>query len=171
MPESRAEQNDNAPAFLLPVIGGKQSENKKQSPWIPACAGMTTTTAFTRRGGPPWPPVSDLSIPVVAIYRDRHRNLGQARGPVPTKPVRPSTPCLNFTPPLRGSRRAKGASPQAIRWGVLFGMAIKRVLPPTASAFAKTARLLRRAFPSGSPTLKGGVNCSLVAPQGHSRGE
>ena len=29
-PESRAEQNDNAPAFLLPVIGGNQSENKKQ---------------------------------------------------------------------------------------------------------------------------------------------
>ena len=36
-------------------------------------------------------------------------------------------------------------------------MAIKRILPPTASAFAQTARLLRLAFPSGSQTLKGGV--------------
>ena len=30
--------------------------------------------------------------------------------------------------------------------------------PPAESAFAKTARLHRRAFPSGSPTLKGGVD-------------
>ena len=37
-------------------------------------------------------------------------------------------------------------------------MAIKRILPPTGSAFAETARLHRLAFPSGSQTLKGGVN-------------
>ena len=28
-------------------------------------------TAFTRRGGPLWPPVSDMPIPVVALRRDR----------------------------------------------------------------------------------------------------
>ena len=38
---------------------------------IPAKAGMTNKTAFTRRGGPLWPPVSDMSIPVVALRRDK----------------------------------------------------------------------------------------------------
>jgi len=42
---------------------------------IPAHTGMTTKTAFTRRGGPPWPPVSDMSIPVVALRRDRRRGI------------------------------------------------------------------------------------------------
>ena len=49
---------------------------------------MTIKTAFTRMGGPPWPPVSDMSIPVVAIYRGKHRGLGEARGPVPTDSLR-----------------------------------------------------------------------------------
>ena len=42
-PESIPKRNDNTPAFHLPVIGGNQSENKKQrqNTWIPACAGMT----------------------------------------------------------------------------------------------------------------------------------
>ncbi len=43
MPESIAGRNGNTPAFHLPLIGGNQSENKKQrqNTWIPACAGMT----------------------------------------------------------------------------------------------------------------------------------
>ncbi len=36
---------------------------------------MTNKTAFTRRGGPLWPPVSDMSIPVVALRKDRHGGL------------------------------------------------------------------------------------------------
>ena len=35
--------------------------------------------------------------------------------------------------------------------------------PPTESAFAQTARPLRLAFPSGSPTLKGGVKSKACA--------
>ena len=38
---------------------------------------MTNKTAFTRRGGPPWPPVSNMSIRGCASQ-------GQARRPVPT---------------------------------------------------------------------------------------
>ena len=42
---------------------------------------------------------------------------------------------------------------------------------PTDSAFANTARLHRLAFPSGSQTLKGGVNfksvhATKIAPEG-----
>ena len=65
------------------------------------------------------------------------------------KPLRRSLPIeKNFksTPPLRGSRRAKGVSPQAIRWGDI----PQSKPPPTDSTFAQTARLHRL-------PLKGGV--------------
>ena len=44
----------------------EKREIQKQSPWIPACAGMTIKTAYTRRGGPPWPPASRMFIRLVA---------------------------------------------------------------------------------------------------------
>ena len=41
MPESRADENGDAPVFHPPLIGGNTEEIKKQSPSIPACAGMS----------------------------------------------------------------------------------------------------------------------------------
>ena len=101
----------------------RKEKYKNKSPWIPACAGMTIKTAFTRsrasnfprrgvRLWPPyplWPPVSDMSIPVVAICRGKHRGLGQARGPVPTDPsqvgyIRRITKSGPFQQPRTGRR-------------------------------------------------------------------
>ena len=54
-----------------------------QSPRIPACAGMTNKTAFTRSMAapmaplPPWPPVSNMPIPMVVLRRDRCGGIGQ----------------------------------------------------------------------------------------------
>ena len=77
------------------------------------------------------------------------------------RPLRRSlTTKENFksTPPLRGSRRAKGVSPQAIRWGDM----PQSKPPPTASAFAKNARLLRL-------PLKGGVYLALSLDESNPR--
>ncbi len=52
----------------------------------------------------------------------------------------------------------QGRSPQASWWGDM----PQSKSPPTGLAFAKNARLHRWAFPSGSPTLKGGVISFLI---------
>jgi len=96
-------------------------------------AAMTNKPAFTRRGGPPWPPVSDMFILVVALCRhrvqDRHGGLSlritpcrtpanhsPLEGHSVTREINNHSPlrgllkkshrgsALNFTPPLRGSR-------------------------------------------------------------------
>ena len=53
-------------------------------------------------------------IPAFPSHHNRNEHLGAAYGVV--KKIHGRS-VLNFTPPLRGSRRAKGESPQAIRWG------------------------------------------------------
>ncbi len=64
---------------------------------------MTNKTAFTRRGGPPWPPVSDMSICVAVLRREKHGGLGQAQGPVPTNLLFAGSCETSSTTPSRGS--------------------------------------------------------------------
>ena len=53
---------------------------------------------FTRRGGPPWPPVSRHP----RGRRDRRGGLGQAQGPVPTIPLLAGNLYGHFQQPLEG---------------------------------------------------------------------
>ena len=59
---------------------------------------------------------------------------------------------LNFTPPLRGSRRGRAVCAKADSVGGAF---LWHVPPPTRLRASPLSRCL--AFPSGSQTLKGGV--------------
>jgi len=59
---------------------------------------------------PPWPPVSNMSIPVVALRMDRHRGPGQAQGPVRYKPSTCKTLCGLFQQPPQGGSEIQGAS-------------------------------------------------------------
>ena len=48
---------------------------RQRRKWIPAFAGMTSKGAFTRRGGPLWPPVSEYVQPRGRLRMDRHGGL------------------------------------------------------------------------------------------------
>ena len=111
MPESRARGEWRRSGSSSPTYRRECRRNKKQrqSPWIPACAGMTNKTA---------PPGRDRSRPVPTRYRlprlfglssCRFRALNQARTP----------PSLIL--PSRPSARHGGVGGAAVVHGLLIG--------------------------------------------------
>ncbi len=58
-------------------------------------------SGLARRGGPPWPPVSDMSICVAVLRREKHGGHGQAQGPVPTNLLFAGSCADLFNTPLR----------------------------------------------------------------------